>query len=425
MGKMTGFQQFIWLTLIDRAFAFKRIWDTGSRMTGGQPNRHLWLERFASVKLLSKLLGRPLRTKEAQSETIGVVAGVAVLGLDGLSSAAYGPEAAMMILMPLGAGGMGYVFPILGAIILLLGVLFFSYRQTISAYPNGGGSYTVAKENLGANAGLFAASSLLIDYLLNVAVGISAGVAALQSAIPAVGSHRLAACLVILVFLTFLNLRGVRESGMALSLPTYAFVITLLITLGIGVWKTISSGGHPVAVTPPPAIPAATAPFGWWLIIRSFASGCTAMTGVEAVSNGVPLFKDPAPKNAERSLALIVALLAVLLAGVGFLAKVYHLGAFDQDQANYQSVLSQLVGAIAGRGIFYYVTLASILAVLTLSANTSFAGFPRLCRLLAEDGFLPVSFANLGRRLFTRQGSCFSSHWLAGSCAHFRESPTV
>ena len=356
------------------------------------------------MSLLDKILGRPLASSQAEEEKIGVLSGVPVLGLDGLSSAGYGPEAALAILLPLGAVGLVYIGPIILAILALLTILYFSYRQTIAAYPGGGGSYTVARENLGVPASLLAASSLIVDYILNVAVGISAGVGALISAIPSLQPHILAVCLVTLAFITLMNLRGLRESGVTFGIPTYAFVGTLVYVLVAGLVKTVAAGGHPVPAVAPPAIPPATQAATLWLILRSFASGCTAMTGVEAVSNGVTAFRKPSVRNAQLTLTVIILILALLLGGIAFLSRTYGIVAMDQSQASYQSVISQMVGAVAGRGVFYYVTIGSVLAVLALSANTSFAGFPQLCRLVALDGFLPHGFAIVGRRLVNSVG---------------------
>jgi len=322
-----------------------------------------------------------------------------MLGLDALSSSAYGPEAALTLLLPLGALGVLYIVPITAVIIGVLLIVYFSYRQTIAAYPMGGGSYTVAKENLGTSAGLLAAAALMLDYILNVAVGISAGVGALVSAFPILHPYILPLCLAILVLIALVNLRGVRESGLAFLLPTYLFVGCLLIVLALGVVKTLLSGGHPVPVDPPPVLPAATTGVTLWLLLRAFASGCTALTGVEAVSNGVQAFRAPAVANARRTLTAIVALLVLLLAGIAYLSRAYGIGATEPGAPGYQSILSQLVGAVVGRGVFYYVTIGAVLTVLALSANTSFAGFPRLCQIVARDDFLPHAFASRGRRL--------------------------
>jgi amino acid transporter len=350
------------------------------------------------------LLGRPLASDEARGEQIGPAAGIPIFGLDALSSAAYGPEAALTLLIPLGAAGVGYLVPVTASIIVLLAIVYFSYRQTIQAYPGGGGSYTVARLNLGTNAGLLAAAALMIDYILVVAVGISAGVGALVSAAPRLHSHTLALCLGILVIITLVNLRGVRETGIIFMIPTYLFVGCLLVVIAIGLGKTFAAGGHPHAVLPSPALPAALAAPSLWLLLQVFSNGCTAMTGVEAVSNGVKSFREPVVDSARRTLTIIIVILMVLLAGIAFLVRAYGIGATDPGQPGYQSVLSMLLGAVAGKGVFYYVSIASILLVLALSANTAFADFPRLCRAIAQNGFLPHSFASRGRRLVYTQG---------------------
>lgn len=356
------------------------------------------------MSLTDWLLGRPLRTSDAEDHRVSVLAAIPILGLDALSSAAYGPEAALTILLPLGALGLGHVGPIVGLIVALLFVLYFSYRQTMSAYPNGGGSYTVAKENLGPTTGLFAAAALLLDYVLTVAVGISAGVGALVSAIPALHSHILGCCLAILAVITLVNLRGVRESGAAFFVPTYLFIFSLVAVLAVGIVQSVLHGGRPVPVAVPPSLPVATAAVAPWLLMRAFASGCTAMTGVEAVSNGIQAFAKPRTERAQQTLTSIVVLLAMMLLGIAYLCRAYHIGATDPDSAQYESVVSQIVAAVVGRGAVYYVTLGSVIAVLALSANTGFADFPRLCHLLAEDEYLPHLFAVRGRRLVYSTG---------------------
>ncbi len=365
---------------------------------------HASLAIISEMTLNKLLFGRPLASDEDEKQRVGVAQGIPIFGLDALSSAAYGPEAALTILLPLGVAGIAYILPLSTAIIVLLAIVYFSYRQTIAAYPVGGGSYTVAKENLGGRAGLLAAAALMIDYLLNVAVGISAGVGALVSAVPALQPYTLLLCLLILAALTLVNLRGVREPGLLFMVPTYLFVACLLGVILWGVFEVFTSGGHPHPVVPPPALPAVPAALGAWLLMKAFASGCTAMTGVEAVSNGVQAFREPVVKAARTTLTVIIATLIVLLAGIAYLAHAYGIGATAPGQAGYQSVLSQLTGAVAGRGVFYYVTIASILTVLSLSANTSFADFPRLCRAVAWDGYLPRSLAIRGRRLVYSEG---------------------
>jgi amino acid transporter len=355
------------------------------------------------MSIIDFLFGRPLRSSEERGEKLGAVGGIPVFGLDALSSAAYGPEAALSLLIPLGALSIVYIVPITISIIALLLIVFLSYRQTIDAYPGGGGSYTVAGTNLGPGPGLLAAAALMIDYVLTAAVGISAGVGALISAVPSLQPHTVALCLAILVLITIVNLRGVRETGTVFMLPTYLFTGTLLITLGIGIFKMLASGGHPVAVETPPPLQGATAAVGAWLVLKAFSSGCTAMTGVEAVSNGVRAFREPVVQTAQRTLTIIIGLLVILLAGIAVLCRAYHIGATDSG-SGYQSVLSQLIAAVVGRNVFYYVTIASILLVLAFSANTAFADFPRLCRLLAQDGYLPYPLAIQGRRLVYTQG---------------------
>jgi len=345
------------------------------------------------------LLGRPLANWEGSAHEIGIGEAVPALGLDGLSSSAYGPEAALSIMAAAGAAGLAALEPVMLVILGLLAILFVSYWQTIKAYPISGGAYTVAKENLGVNASLLASAGIMVDYVLNVAVGISAGVAALISAVPALHPYTLPLCLGILVLLTLVNLRGTMESGRLFALPTYLFVGCFMIVLLIGTYAVITGGGYPQPVVPPPSPPKAVEALGLWLMLRAFASGCTAMTGVEAVSNCVDGFREPRVNNARWTLAIIVVILGILLGGIAYLATSYGIMAMDQTQPGYQSVLSQLVGAVAGRGTFYYVAIASALGILCLSANTSFVGFPRMCRLVAQDEFLPRPFATAGRRL--------------------------
>ena len=349
--------------------------------------------------ILDFLFGRPLSSEEDAKEQIGPAAGIPVFGLDALSSAAYGPEAALTILIPLGLLGVAYILPISLTIILLLGIVYFSYRQTIAAYPSGGGSYIVASANLGARAGLLAGAALMLDYILNVAVGISAGVGAIVSAVPSLQPHTLALCLGILVVLTLINLRGVREAGLAFMAPTYIFVACLGGVIVVGLFESIVHGGHPIPAAPIPGPAAPMTTVSLWLLVKAFSSGCTAMTGVEAVSNGVQAFREPRVKNARTTLTIVIAILILLLAGIAYLCKVYQIGSTPPGQPGYQSVLSQLTAAVAGRGVFYFVTIVAVLTVLALSANTSFADFPRLCRSIAEDSYLPYLFTIRGRRL--------------------------
>ena len=310
----------------------------------------------------------------------------------------------MTLLIPLGIGGVGYIGPITTLIIALLAVVYFSYRQTIAAYPHGGGSYTVAKENLGTGAGLLAAAALMLDYVLVVAVGVSAGIGALVSALPVLQPYTLTLCLITLAMITIVNLRGVEESGVAFMAPTYLFVVSLLGVLAIGMVKTVASGGHPEPVEPPPALPSAAAGASFWILMRSFASGCTAMTGVEAVSNGVSAFREPAVLYARRTLTAIIASWLSCSAGIAYLCRVYGIGATEPGQPGYESVLSQLVAAVVGRGV-------DLLRHDRLGAGRAGAvGQHRLRRFPAalpgdRAGRLPARrFAHRGRRLVYSHG---------------------
>src|SRR5215470_15577564 len=356
------------------------------------------------MNILDLVVGKPLKTSDERAEQIGPAQGIPIFGLDALSSAAYGPEAALSLLIPMGLLGVRYIVPVSAAIIALLIIVYFSYRQTIAAYPSGGGSYTVGRFNLGAPASLLAAAALLADYILTAAVGISAGVGALVSAVPSLLPHTVSLCVGILIIITVLNLRGVREAGTAFAIPTYLFVGTLLIVTGGGIVRVLASGGHPVPVVAPPPPAPMTVVISFWLLLKVFASGCTALTGVEAVSNGVKAFREPTVQNARRSLTAIIFVLAVMLAGISYLVKVYGIAATDPGQPGYQSLLSMLIGAVFGKGFFYYLTIAAILFVLSLSANTAFADFPRLCRAIAQNNYLPHAFGQRGRRLVYTYG---------------------
>jgi amino acid transporter len=357
-----------------------------------------------TTRIVDLLFGRPLATSEERAEHIGPLAGIPIFGLDALSSAAYGPEAALTLLIPLGLIGVHYIVPVSLAIILLLTIVYFSYCQTIEAYPQGGGSYTVATENLGKDAGLLAAAALMIDYILTAAVGISAGVGALISAVPSLQPHTLELCLGVLAILTVVNMRGVRDTGVVFMIPTYLFVGTLLTVVAVGAARAIAAAGHPHPLTALPAVPAATAVVSAWLLLKVFSSGCTAMTGVEAVSNGVMAFRDPTRKNAKIALTIIIVLLAILLAGIALLCRAYQVAATNPNGPGYESVLSMLTRAVMGHGWFYYVTISSVLLVLALSANTAFADFPRLTRAIALNNYMPHVFLLRGRRLLYSWG---------------------
>ncbi len=360
------------------------------------------------MAIQDKIFGKPLATSDERAEHIGVAAGIPIFGLDALTSAAYGPEQALLYLIPLGVAGIGYLVPIITSILILLVIVFFSYRQTIAAYPNGGGSYTVASENLGEGAGLLAAAALMIDYILTAAVGISAGVTAVTSVESKLIPYTLPMCLLILAVLALVNLRGVKDTGAAFILPTFMFIGTLLILVGVGVFKTVAAGGHPIPLaempTPSPAVGHFVGLAFLWLIMKAFSSGCAAMTGVEAVSNGVMAFGEPRAKKAQFTLTVIIAILIVLLYGTTWLAKHYGIMAMDPNDPQYQSTLSLLVKAVFGRGWFYLLTMGSVFVALALSANTAFADFPRLTRAIAMKDHLPHVFILRGRRLLFSHG---------------------
>jgi amino acid transporter len=355
------------------------------------------------MSFTDSLFGRPLATSEERAEHIGVAAGIPIFGLDALTSAAYGPETALSLLIPLGLMGIQYIVPIISAILILLLIVYFSYRQTIAAYPGGGGSYTVATENLGVGPGLLAAAALMIDYILTAAVGISAGVEAVVSDQQWLLPHTLMLCLVILAVLALVNMRGVKDTGAAFILPTFLFVGSLLICIGVGVFHVWKTGGHPVAAAVPLGPPTIKL-IGIWLLLKAFSNGCAAMTGVEAVSNGVMAFGEPRTKNAQRTLTVIIGILIILLFGTAWLAKKYQIMAMDPSNPHYQSLVSLIVMAVFGRGWFYHLTMWSVFLALCLSANTAFADFPRLTRAIAMQDYLPHVFTLRGRRLLFSHG---------------------
>lgn len=356
------------------------------------------------MSIADAILGKPLARTEKKKDELSIWTGVPVLGLDALASTGYGPEAALTVLVGASMAGIRYAPLIALGIVALLASLYFSYRQTAEAYPDGGGAYNVTKDNFGEQAALWAAVALLLDYLLNVAVAISAGVGAVVSAMPVLQRYTLPLCFFVLCALTLVNLRGVKQSGLIFSVPTFTFVACMAVTIAIGAVESLRNGGHPHPVIAPPPLPAVTASIGAWFLLKAFANGCTAMTGIEAVSNGVPLFQEPKVPNAHKTLTTIMLTLSLFLLGVGYLCPAYQIGAMNQLQPGYQTVLSQLVAAVVGRNVFYYVALTSIFIILTFSAQTSFADFPRVCHFLARDRFLPAGFDKRSRRLVYWQG---------------------
>ncbi|HIP95962.1 MAG TPA: amino acid permease, partial [Anaerolineae bacterium] len=349
------------------------------------------------MSLRRLLLGEPLPTSHIVHERLSKVKALAVFSTDALSSSAYATEEILWALMLGGSVALGYSLPIALAIATLLVIVVGSYFQTIRAYPKGGGAYIVARENLGLYAGLLAAAALLVGYILTVAVSISAGVAAITSALPALYPFRVWLALGLITFIMLANLRGVRESGTLFSIPTYLFIFSfyLLIVVGLGRYF---AGGVPVARAKVVAIPAVQ-PVTVFFILRAFASGCTALTGIEAISDGVPAFKPPEAVNASKTLLWMGGILASLFLGITVLSCLYSVVPSGEE-----TVVSELARIVFGNGPLYYlIQLATVLG-LTLAANTSFADFPRLSWFLARDRFLPRQLTNLGDRLVFSNG---------------------
>jgi len=344
------------------------------------------------------LLGRPLATTETDNERLSRSSALGAFGLDALSSVAYGPDEILYVLILAGAAGTQLNLPIALAITALLAIVVTSYRQTIYAYPKGGGSYTVARENLGVNAGLLAAAALMVDYLTTVAVSVTAGVEALTALLPSLSAHRVVLDVVCIVVLMLVNLRGTREAGALFVLPTYIFIASLAALLGFGLLR-LAFGGVPPLHS---ASVHATEGVSVFLVLRAFAGGCTAMTGVEAIANGVPVFKQPSTRNASGTLVTLAVVLGALFLGVAALGAAVH--AVPSDQA---SVIAQVGQAVAGSGpayaLFILVQISSAV-ILILAANTSFNGFPLLAAIMARDGYMPHQFVHRGSRLAYSNG---------------------
>ncbi|HXT15333.1 MAG TPA: APC family permease [Gemmatimonadaceae bacterium] len=362
---------------------------------------------YSQLKRL--VFGQPLASDRLEHERLNKKTALAVLSSDAISSVAYATDQILFVVGgALGLASLSYVLPISAVIVGLLVLVGISYSQTIRAYPGGGGSYTVAKENLGTSSGLVAAAALLTDYVLTVAVSISSGVAAMTSAYPSLIPHTVVLGVASIVLLTIVNLRGVRESGVVFSVPTYAFIAMMLALIGFGIYHVLLGDLSGVVITSPKLDPhtAAAHPTGvatgfafFYLLLRGFAEGCAAMTGTEAISNGVQAFKEPARSNARRTLGWMVTILAAFFLGVSYLAQ--HYGAMPTAD---QTVLSILGHRIFGSGIAYYALQYSTFAVLVLAANTAFADFPRLSSILAHDRYMPRQFQARGDRLAFSNG---------------------
>src|ERR1051326_1288697 len=357
------------------------------------------------------LVGKAKRTAQALHERLTKKTGLAVFASDALSSTAYATEEILLVLAVAFAAGAAnafhYVVPITFAIVIVLVIVAISYRQTIFAYPSGGGAYIVAKDNLGTTPGLVAAAALLVDYVLTVSVSISAGVAAITSAAQGtslswINDHKVLLCLILIAFIAVANLRGVRESGALFAGPTYSFVISFLFMVGYGIVHYLV---HPTAAPAPEDLKLAEGyhlqPLTWFLLLGAFSNGCVALTGTEAISNGIPAFKQPESRNAATTLTWMAALLATMFIGTSIMAYLYQVHPRENE-----TVISQFARIIftGPMGWFYYVIQGTTALILVLAANTSFADFPRLASLLARDRFLPRQFATRGDKLVFSNG---------------------
>lgn len=342
------------------------------------------------------LVGRPLKTARTSEERLSKKAALAIFSSDALSSVAYATDEILLVLVAAGSVGLGYSVPVAAAILALMFVVVVSYGQTIRAYPSGGGAYVVAKENLGRVPGIIAGASLLVDYILTVAVSLTAGVAAITSAFPSLYPERVTIAIAVLALITLANLRGIRETGRIFAVPTYAFIASLAALIVVGLWKA-ASGALP-ALPPPTGNPDVwvITPF---FLLHAFAAGCTALTGIEAISNGVQSFKKPEAKNARTTLRIMGAVLACLFLGITALARKTGVVPLEHE-----TVISQLARAVFDHGFLYYLIQAATAVILLLAANTSFAGFPKLASIMAQDRYLPVQLVNLGDRLVYSNG---------------------
>jgi len=346
------------------------------------------------------LIGRPLSTADAPHQTIGKRVGLAVFASDALSSTAYATQEILGVLTVLGTAALIYVFPISIAIVALLAIVTVSYQQTIHAYPGGGGAYIVSRDNLGEAQAQVAGASLLMDYILTVAVSISSGVAQIVSAYPSLDLYRVEIAVVAVFLIMLINLRGVKESGTAFAIPTYFFIVMMFITVGLGLFRFFTGSLGTVVEPPATQIMHTVSPVLWFLLLHAFANGTTALTGVEAISNGITAFNEPRSRNAGITLIWMSIILGTLFLSISYLTGQIH-GVFSEDE----TIISQLVRTIYdGRGAMYYATIAATTVILLMAANTAFADFPRLSALAAGDGFLPRQLTFRGSRLVYSNG---------------------
>ncbi len=368
----------------------------------------------------TSLIGRPLATADAPHQTIGKAIGLAVFASDALSSTAYATQEILIILAAAGTVAFGYAFPIAVAIVVLLTIVTLSYQQTIHAYPGGGGAYIVARDNLGELPARTAGAALLTDYILTVAVSVSSGVAQIASAYPALFPYRVPLAVSMVLFIMVINLRGVKESGAIFAIPTYFFVVTMFATVGLGLFRYLT-GSLGTLVDPPALEIVAAQAITPFLILHAFSSGTAALTGVEAISNGITAFREPRSRNAGVTLLWMSVILGTLFLGITLLS--HQIGAVPSEG---ETVISQLARTVyAGRGILYLGTIIATTVILIMAANTSFADFPRLSALLAVDGFLPRQFAYRGSRLVYSRGIVALAFIASALILVFRASVTA
>lgn len=344
---------------------------------------------LSSIKRI--LIGRPLKSTDLGEHKLNILKALAVLSSDALSSVAYGTEQILIVLATISIVAFWYSIPIAVGVLFLLAALILSYRQIIFSYPHGGGAYVVSKENLGEKPGLVAGGSLLVDYILTVAVSVSAGTDAITSAFPAMHQHKVLIACVLVVIITILNLRGLTESATILAYPVYLFVLAILILIIMGIFR-IATGHVPASSHTPLGTPVSGITL--FLLLRAFASGCSALTGVEAISNAIPNFKDPAPNNAAKTLILMGSLLALLFSGITFLAYYYGISPNATE-----TVVSQIARETFGRNYLYFFVQGTTALILVLAANTGFSAFPMLAFSLAKDKYMPRMFTIRGDRL--------------------------
>ena len=367
-------------------------------------------------RIKQALIGKPLDNEEIHGQKYSIVLGLPILASDAVSSVAYASEEILYVLVPV-IGVMAYrqLSFISVAIILLLLILTFSYRQTIKAYPSGGGAFIVASDNLGTIPGVTAGAALAVDYILTVAVSVSSGTAAITSAFPALHPYTVPICLIILTMIMLGNLRGIKESSQIFSIPTYMFILTMVVTIVFGIIKYIT-GGAQAAVTTAPVLEA-TQPLTLMLLLSAFANGCSALTGVEAVSNAIPNFAEPQVKNAQRVLLLLSGFVLLLFGGTSILANLYHTVPMEGN-----TVLSQIATAIYGNSIMYYIVQATTAIILVMAANTSYSDFPLLMSLISSQGFAPRQLTHRGDRLSFSNGILALSAFAAILLVVFRGS---